>query len=253
MPPGYEKQTPLDDGLDLIERYGILNHHLDKLDADIARLLSSVFCGIGDLYNGAFKLAAKNISVAIALLTLSMMLLFAKPIVKPDVYGFLKNSCYSSFVQRARAEHLEEKLSNLLSGKLHLLMRLLSLPLLALLMYLWSMNRRRVVEFHSHRHLYGRICAVYRQDLIELQTPLSPQSKTGDRFVIVENDPFVAGRSRRRIMGEATVLLCGSSWVVCSFRSILGPTALPAAGDIALPAHIVEACVLQTEEVGFPR
>ena len=111
-------------------------------------------------------------------------------------------------------------------------LKLLSLPFISLFVYVWTVNRQSVVDFHHRRHLYGRICSIYRTDLIELQTPSSPPVHAGQSFAIVENDPFTAGRSSRRVLGEAKVLFTGPSWAVCSFSPSRGRSAIPSAGDL---------------------
>ena len=90
--PGHEHYTPVQKGLDLIERYGILNHRVDKLDPDMAQLLSSIFCGLGDLYNGTFYTAARNIALALGLLSIALILLYANPTIEVDVYRFSRTT-----------------------------------------------------------------------------------------------------------------------------------------------------------------
>ena len=244
---GHENCSPLDEGLDLVERYGILNHRLDELDADVAQLLSSVFCGLGDFYNGAVREGVKQVSMAILLLLLALLLLFIEPAMNVDVYGFIEKNCYSELPERARKEHLQEKVNYALTNYLRIGLRFSSLPVIGLFVYLWTMNRQRVVGFHRRRYLYGRVSSTYRTDLFEIQVPSHPAVKEGEAFTIVENDPFTAGRSRRKVLGEAKVLLAGQTWAVCSFAPLGERSAPPSAGDLALPSDILQATVLPSD------
>jgi hypothetical protein len=160
------------------------------------------------------------------------------------VYGFLEGVCYQDFVQQARAEHLQEKTDYAVAAWLQGLCNLLALPVVGGLILLWYQDRQSVASFQVRRHVYGRICAVYRADLVEMQLPADHGLAEGDRLYVVENDPFASGRSSRQVLGVARVVLPLPTAAVTLF--LPGPTGrtLPSAGDLALPADVVDDCCL---------
>jgi serine/threonine protein kinase len=241
-------RNPFDDNLDLVERVGILNHLLDKLSPDRANLLSTIFPGAGDLYNGVVKRGLKTMLYASSLIIFIYLMLSATIQPTFDVYGFMDTCCNKQIITMAMEEHLHEKVNLFLHSYLNLIMILLSFPAIGLLLYMWIISRERVSHYYHQRHLYGRVRSEIFPGIIEMQLPSTPVSDVGESFFIVENDPLLTVNSKRLVLGTATIIKFSQALAICTYNAIDTAAPEPSPGDMALPVSFISNSLLPTPD-----
>jgi len=240
------KRNPFDDNLDLVERVGILNHLLDKQSPNKANLLSTIFPGIGDIYNGAMKRGFTTLITALCLVLAIYVLVSTSSPLSLNVYEFMESCCNQRIVRMAKTEHLQQKINFMVNSYASVLLFMAALPFIGYLIHLWTKNRTMVLDYYHNRHLYGRIRSLPAPEIIELQLPSTPSSKVGDDFFIVENDPLLTVNSKRLTLGKATIVKYSESLAVCIYTPIDSANPDPSPGDMALPCSFIEQTLLPT-------
>ncbi len=234
--------SPWDRSLDVLESTALLNAYLDRLNPETALLFSSVFCGLGDLYNGNLRGGLKNLVLALSLAALGTLLLTWTPPCPIDPQSGLAPYLDAETRYVLHTSGIDIALRSYLADMTSQLAQLLSVPFFTAFVFVWIRNRNEAFHFHRKRKVFGRISELPTSSLMLLKlntTVMKDEEPPADSYLLVEESPASPAGTNRRRCGTAKVLFTEGEVVHCRHLKDILYEKAPAVGDVALPWWLI--------------